>query len=203
MITSNSTHNSSSAKGSSTVHNSREVCSILCQLKTTICAETLRLLANKEDTSSSTNKETDKVSPLQQAQNEVCFLQNEEREPRLPPTSAGEVPISLNSHSRDVSRGRSSESLQHSSSSQALNLPPPGRHQHRAGGVLARQMSRDSHQQSHDLVELEEDDASERPPVMVHHPRPRKGRHVRKTSITYSGYFWRASNFYVFKLFRE
>lgn len=170
-----------------------KVYSIVCQLRGTICTEALRTKANKDDSELSVEKKecVDGSPLLQQARNEVCFLQNEQREPRLPPTSAGEVPISHNS--RDVSRGRSSESLQNSLSSQVLNAlpqPAPARHQHtthRGGGVLlARQTSRDLQQQSRDLVELEEDedDECEHPPVLVHYPRPRRGRHVSRSQYS-------------------
>ena len=194
VIMSSSTQRSTTAveRGRDSAHD-QQVYSTLLRLRDTVCAEVLRTLAadkNKDDpgnTLNSLKKDVSEDSHLHLARNEVCFLLNDSREPRAPPASAGEVPISHSTH-RDVSRGRSSESVLHSSSSQAVSTPHASsatRHSHaqRGGGmgVLVRQASRDSQQQSHDLVELEEDDdEGEHMPVFVPPPRPRRGRHVSK-----------------------
>lgn len=195
VITSSSTHGSTTAVGSRRdLALDQQVYSTLLQLRDTVCAEALRTLAAKNskgessDTMNSLKKDVSKESHLQPAWNEVCFLWNDGREPRVPPASAGEVPVSHSTH-RDVSRGRSSENVLHSSSSQAvsaLHASSSTRHSHaqRGGGgtgALARQVSRDSQQQSHDLVELEEeDDEGEHTLVFVPPPRSRRGRHVSK-----------------------
>ena len=173
VIVTDSTHKPASA-GRGVAH-SEQVYAILLRLRDTICTETLRAVANSDD--SSRKKYVGVTSHLQQAQYEVCFLQNEEREPRLPPSSSGEVPITQSSH-RDVSKAPSSESVQSSSSSRAVNSPTRHSLTQRAS-LHTRQSPHDSHQQSHDLMELEEDDEDERPQVLYQHPRPRRGRHVR------------------------
>ena len=184
VITPSSTHNS--LTDTEATPSQQQVYSVLCQLRDTICAETLKILAtnvNNGDaspTSSTLKNDSISVSQQQAALNELWFLQNEAREPRLPPSSSGEVPISQCSH-RDVSRTRSNESVQHSSStSHGINTQVRHSHGQRSvGGAIARQGSRDSLQQSHDLAEMEEDDERERPQVLVQPPRPRRGRHVR------------------------
>ena len=182
MISSSSTHTSTMDAGREGAQHKEQVYSILCRLRETVCAETLHSLAKSDDTTSNSARESGPTSPLQHALNEVYFLQNEVREPRLPPTSSGEVPVNQTSHHRDVSRGHSSDSLQLSSSSQTMSQPtPPTRHSHtQRAGPLNRQPSRDSQQQSHDLVELEEDDDYIHPPVLVQRSRSKKAtRHVR------------------------
>ena len=184
VIKPSSAHGHTSPTASS---HKEQVYSILCKLRETVCAETLRSLAKKDDSTSNSNltRDSGPASPLQQALNEVYFLQSEVREPRLPPKSSGEVPVNQSSHHRDVSRGRSSDSLQLSSSSQAVNQQPPqpstrhAAHAQRTGSI-ARQMSRDSQQQSHDLVELEEDDdyVHHPTPVLVQRSRSKRARHV-------------------------
>lgn len=175
VITPSSAHNSTTdtVSNKEATPKNQQIYSILCQLRDTVCAETLKTLATNENNG-------DNATSQQQTLNELCFLQNEVREPRLPPSSSGEVPILQSSH-RDVSRTRSDESVQHSSStSHGINVPVRHSHGQRSvGGVITRQSSRDSQQQSHDLAEMEEDDESERPQVLVQPPRPRRGRHVR------------------------
>ena len=184
VITPSSTHNSTTDTDKEVTPN-QQVYSILCQLRNTVCAETLKTISNKNDndntSATSSVLKNDGTTSQQQAPNELCFLQNEVREPRLPPTSSGEVPISQRLH-RDVSRTRSNESVQHSASiSHGMATNTPVRHSHgqrSAGGAIARQASRDSQPQSHDLVEMEEDDERERPQVLVQPLHPRRGRHV-------------------------
>ena len=188
MITPSSAHNSATNTVKETIPNRQSIYSILCQLRDTICAETMKTLTtninNGDASPSSFTLKNDSISTSQQqALNELWFLQNEAREPRLPPSSSGEVPISQSSH-RDVSKTRSNESVQHSSSTShgitCTNTQARHSHGYRSvGGAIARQGSRDSQQQSHDLAEIEEDDESERPQILVQPPRPRKGRHVR------------------------
>lgn len=175
VIIPSSAHNSATdtvSNKEATPYN-QQIYSILCQLRDTICAETLKTLATNENND-------DNATSQQQTLNELWFLQNEAREPRLPPSSSGEVPISQSSH-RDVLRTRSNESVQHSSStSHGISIPVRHLHGQRSvGGAITRQASRDSQQQSHDLAEMEEDEESERPQVLVQPPRPRRGRHVR------------------------
>ena len=187
MITPSSARNSSTdtANDKESTPNSnnhqRRTYSILCQLRDTICAKTLKTLPP-------TNKKDDEnhsalISSQQQTLNELLFLQTEAREPRLPPSSSGEVPISQSSH-RGVSKTRSSDTIQHSSStSHGITAPANNRHSHGqrlAGGAIARQTSHDSQGQSHDLAEMEEDEESERPQVLIQplQPRRTRGRHV-------------------------
>ena len=210
MITPSSAHNSPTStdtvnrkKSATPPGDHQQIYSILCQLRDTICAETLKTLSTNEKndddnshttsaiTSSTLKNDTTSISShhhqQQHALNELLFLQTEVREPRLPPSSSGEVPISQTSH-KDVSRTRSNESVQHSSSTShgISSTPVYNRHSQHHGqrtaggtGAIARQVSRDSQHQSHDLSEMEEDEGSERPQVLVQPPRPRRGRHVR------------------------
>lgn len=187
VITPSSAHNSSTdtANDKESTPNSnnhqRRIYSILHQLRDTICAKTLKTLppTNEKDDESHSAL----ISSQQQTLNELLFLHSEAREPRLPPSSSGEVPISQSSH-RGVSKTRSNDTVQHSSStSHGITAPANNRHSHGqrlAGGTIARQASHDSQGQSHDLAEMEEDEESERPQVLVQPPQPRRtrGRHV-------------------------
>ena len=183
MITPSSAHNSSidtaNDKESTPKNNHQRIYSILCQLRDAICAKTLKTLpTNKKDD----ENHSASISSQQQTLNELLFLQNEAREPRLPPSASGEVLISQSSH-RGVLKIRSSDTVQHSLSTSHGVTMPASRHSHGqrlAGGAIARQVSRDSQGQSHDLAEMEEDEESERPQVLVQPPQPRRarGRHV-------------------------
>ncbi len=189
MITSSSAHNSSTdiaVSREATPNNShQQIYSILCQLRDTVCAQTLKTVAtctndldttNTASATSSTLK-NDNSASISSTLNELLFLQSEAREPRLPPSSSGEVPISQSSH-KGVSKTRSNESVQHSSSTS--HGITNSRYSRLVGGAIARQASRDSQGQSHDLAEMEEDEESERPQVVVQPPQPRRtrGRHV-------------------------
>jgi hypothetical protein len=192
VITPSSIHKSSidtANNREATLNNShQQIHSILCQLRDTICAKTLKTLAtctNEKDgvdtttTSSATSStlKNDHIASISSTLNELVFLQSEAREPRLPPSSSGEVPISQSSH-KGVSKTRSNESVQHSSSTS--HGITNNRHSRLVGGAIARQASRDSQGQSHDLAEMEEDEESERLQVVVQPPQPRRtrGRHV-------------------------
>ena len=186
VITLSSTHDTSTDTDKEALTPNQHVYAILCKLRETICAEALKNLTNKNndgasyasDTSSSNKNGNIAYAVQQETLNELWFLRNEAREPRLPPSVSGAVPLT------DVAKRHLNEGVQHISGiSHATGGSSGVRHSHRrqravGGKTIPRRMSRDFQQQSHDQVELEEDEESERTQVFVQPSLPRKGKHV-------------------------